>query len=258
MIIRTRLEMTSLLKLAKIIIDSINFQVDQAKTLTQYRKPLIGFASVHDPLFNQMKEIIGPHHLHPTELLPDAQTVIAFFLPFTETIVAANRKDSQIAREWAIAYIETNELIATISSELKQVLASQGINVATQPATHNFNEQDLTASWSNKSMAYVAGLGTFGLNHLLITSAGCAGRCGSMVISAEITPSPRPATENCLYIRDSKCQFCVNNCPTGALTLQGLDKHTCYAHLLEVDKQFPDLGLCDICGKCSVGPCALI
>ena len=60
----------------------------------------------------------------------------------------------------------------------------------------------------------------------------------------------------CLYVRDSKCQFCVNNCPTGALTLQGLDKHRCYAHLLEVGKQFLDLGLCDICGKCAVGPCA--
>ena len=248
--------MPQLLNLANIVINSVNFQVDHAKTQTQYRKPLIGFASVNDPLFKQMKEIIGPHHLHPTELLPDAQTVIAFFLPFAETVIEANRKGSQIAREWAIAYIETNELIATISSELEKELAVHGINVATQPATHNFNEQDLTASWSNKSMAYVAGLGTFGINHLLITPAGCGGRFGSMVISAKITPSSRPTVENCLYLRDAKCQFCVKNCPTGALTLQGLDKQTCYAHLLEVDKQFPDLGLCDICGKCAVGPCA--
>lgn len=244
--------------LTKFIVDSINFQVDHAKTLTQYRKPLIGFASAHDPLFNEMKEIIGPHHLHPTELLPDAQTVIAFFLPFTETVIATNRKGSQISKEWAIAYIETNKLIATISSELKRELASLGINVVTQPATHNFNEQDLTANWSNKSVAYVAGLGTFGLNHMLITKAGCAGRFGSTVISAKVPPSTRPTSENCLYIRDSKCQFCVNNCPTGALTLDGLDKQRCYTQLLDVDKLFPDLGFCDVCGKCAVGPCALI
>jgi len=48
----------------------------------------------------------------------------------------------------------------------------------------------------------------------------------------------------------------VKNCPTGALTIEGLDKQRCYTRLLEVDKLFPDLGLCDICGKCSVGPCA--
>ncbi|HBV87836.1 MAG TPA: (Fe-S)-binding protein [Desulfosporosinus sp.] len=242
--------------LAEKIIDLINRQVENVTTITQYRKPLIGFASAHDPLFEQMKEIVGPHHLHPTELLPSAETVIAFFLPFAETIVNANRKSPEVAREWAVAYIETNALIKRISSELMNELIPLGINVVTQPATHNFNEQDLTASWSNKSMAYVAGLGTFGINHLLITKAGCAGRFGSTVISAKIPASPRGSTENCLYLKDSKCQFCVKNCPTGALTLKGLDKQRCYTELLDVDKRFPDLGLCDVCGKCSVGPCA--
>jgi len=248
--------MKLLLILAEKVEELINRQIENAKTITQYRKPLIGFASAHDPLFDRMKEIVGPHHLHPTELLPSAETVIAFFLPFAEEIINANRKDSEIAREWAVAYIETNDLIKTISSELKKELTPLGIDVVTQPATHNFNEQDLTASWSNKSMAYVAGLGTFGINHLLITKAGCAGRFGSTVISAKIPASPRPSIENCLYIRDSKCQFCVKNCPTAALTLEGLDKQRCYTRLLEVDKLFPDLGLCDVCGKCAVGPCA--
>jgi len=245
-----------LLRLDKKIIAIINQQTGNSNAITKYRKPLIGFASAHDPLFEQMKDIIGPHHLHPTELLAEAQTVIAFFLPFAETVVAANRKDPQIAREWAVAYIETNKLIETIGTELKKELAAHGIITVTQQATHNFNEQDLTAGWSHKSVAYVAGLGTFGLNHLLITAAGCAGRFGSTVISAKIPPSPRPTIENCHYLRDSKCQFCVSNCPTGALTIQGLDKKRCYAQLLDVDKQFPDLGLCDICGKCAVGPCA--
>ena len=245
-----------MLILAEKVEELINRQIENAKTITQYRKPLIGFASAHDPLFNQMKEIVGPHHLHPTELLSNAETVIAFFIPFAETIITANRKGSEIAREWAVAYKETNKLIETISFELKKELVSLGINVVTQPATHNFNEQDLTTSWSNKSMAYVAGLGTFGINHLLITKAGCAGRFGSTVISAKIPSSPRPTRENCLYKRDYTCQFCVKNCPTGALTLEGLNKQRCYTHLLEVDKLFPDLGLCDVCGKCSVGPCA--
>lgn len=56
--------------IAEKITDLINRQVESATTITQYRKPLIGFASAHDPLFDQMKEIVGPHHLHPTELLP--------------------------------------------------------------------------------------------------------------------------------------------------------------------------------------------
>jgi len=243
--------------IAQRVIELINVQTTTAKTMTQYRKPLVGFASAHDPLFNQMKEIIGPHHLHPSELLSNAQTVIAFFLPFAKNVIHANRKSLQIAREWAVAYVETNNLIATISAELKRELTSFGINVVTQPATHNFNRQDLTACWSNKSAAFVAGLGTFGLNQMLITPSGCAGRFGTTIISAKIPPSPRPTFENCLYLRDSKCQFCVNNCPSGALTPDGLDKQRCYAHMLGVDKQFTDLGLCDVCGKCAVGPCAI-
>ncbi|MBF7084294.1 hypothetical protein IT084_15175 [Desulfallas sp. Bu1-1] len=122
--------------------------------------------------------------------------------------------------------------------------------------THNFNEEDLTAGWSHKSIAFVAGLGTFGVNRMLITPAGCAGRFGSMVISAEIPPTPRPGREFCRYYNGGKCLYCVTNCPTGALQVDGLDKQTCYRRLLEVAGQFTDLGLCDVCSKCALGPCA--
>lgn len=243
--------------LPDIIMEILNEHVSNVLTVTRYRKPLIGFASANDPLFTLMKEIIGPHHLLSTDLLPNAHTVVAFFLPFTEDLIKAHRNNSKIPREWSVAYIETNALIATISQELKKELASFGISAVTQKATHNFNEQNLTAVWSHKSAAYVAGLGTFGLNQMLITPSGCAGRFGSLIISAEIPPTPRPTVEYCSYKRDGKCQFCVNNCPTGALTLEGLNKQKCYERLLKIDQEFPDLGLCDVCGKCAIGPCAL-
>ncbi len=231
-------------------------QVEQAKTTTRFRKPVVGFASATDPLFDKIKELIGPHHLHPTEVLPEAKTVIAYFLPFAEDIVNANRKAAYVAREWSVAYIEGNKVINTISEELQKELAKAEIQAATQPATHNFNEQDLTAMWSHKSAAFVAGLGRFGLNRMLITPEGCAGRFGSIVISAEIQATPRPIQEYCHYLKGKKCVFCVNSCPTGALTVENLDKKKCYQRLLEVDKSFPDLGLCDVCGKCAIGPCA--
>jgi epoxyqueuosine reductase QueG len=190
-------------------------------------------------------------------LLPQAQTVVAFFVPFTEDLVNIHRHSPRIPREWSIAYIETNTLIENISQALKRELTSSGISAVTQKATHNFIEQDLTAIWSHKSVAYVAGLGTFGLNKMLITPLGCAGRFGSLVISAEIPPSPRPSEDYCRYKREGKCQYCINNCPTGELTLEDLDKQICYQQLLKVDQEFPDLGLCDVCGKCAIGPCAL-
>lgn len=237
--------------------EKIKISVENAGTITRYREPLVGFASAQDHLFTQMKEIIGGHHLHPREMLPEAKTVVAFFLPFAENVVKANRKTAQTAREWAVAYIETNQLIGKICEQLRQELAAHGIKAAAEKATHNFNEEDLTAGWSHKSAAFVAGLGTFGVHRMLITPAGCAGRFGSIVISAEIPPTSRPSGEFCRHYQEGKCLFCVNNCPVGALEVKRLDKKRCYQHLLEVDAQFPDLGLCDICGKCAVGPCAL-
>ena len=243
--------------LARTIENKIGSIVENAPTVTRYRKPLVGFASAKDPLFTEMKEIIGPHHLHPLEMLPEGKTVISFFLPFAKEIVKAQRAQTQVAREWAVAYIETNELIAEISSALIKELTAQNFKAVTQKATHNFNPTDLTAAWSHKSAAYVAGLGTFGLHHMLITPSGCSGRTGSVVTSAEIPASPRPSGEFCLYYKTGKCSFCVDHCPTAALTEHGLDKQKCYRQLLEVDASFPDLGLCDVCGKCAVGPCAL-
>ena len=230
--------------------------VRKSNTETKYREPLIGFAAAKDPLFLQLKEIIGDYYLQPVDLLPGAKTVIAFFLPFNKDIVAANR-GSKVAREWALAYAETNNLISEICAKLKSELNGLGITTASEKATHNFNEKDLITPWSHKSTAYIAGLGTFGLHRMLITSAGCAGRFGSIVISAEIPPTDRPEGKYCRYYTEKKCMFCVKNCPTGALQIDGIDKFKCYKQLLEIDQQFSDLGLCDACGKCAVGPCAL-
>lgn len=228
--------------------------VKNAKTITQYRKPLVGFASAKDPFFNKMKKIIGTHIVHPQELLPEAETVAVFFIPFAENVIRANRKGDLPAKEWVLALVETNQLIETIYEELTKMLAADGIKTVSAKVTYNFNEKDFTADWSHKSVAYVAGLGTFGVNHQLITQAGSAGRLGSMVISAKIPPTPRPSQEFCRYYREGKCLFCVNKCPAGALKVQGLDKKRCYQHLQQIAK-YRDL--CDACGKCASGPCAL-
>jgi hypothetical protein len=48
---------------------------------------LVAFAAPDDPLFVQLKEIVGPTHAVPRAILPEAKTVIAYFLPFKEFIL---------------------------------------------------------------------------------------------------------------------------------------------------------------------------
>lgn len=64
--------------------------------LTIYEEPLIGFASAEDKLWSRYKEpeAIGPIFWGPKEWLPEAQTVVSFFFPFTETVRRSNLESS--------------------------------------------------------------------------------------------------------------------------------------------------------------------
>jgi len=253
--------MANMTQLEKFITAFVEREVRQAGTTTRYREPLVGFVLATDPRFRELQEVAEPTHMLPEDLLPGAQSVISFFLPFAEEVVKANRANrNQVAREWALAYVETNALINHVTQELIVALAERGVRAATQPATHNWDPVSLISRWSHKSVAAIAGLGSFGLHHMLITDAGCAGRFGSLVadVPLEPTSSPEaPIVQRCSFLVDGSCKVCIQRCPSGALTESGIDKQRCYRWLLLVAENFPELGLTDVCGKCAMGPCAL-
>ncbi len=232
---------------------------------TAYRTPLVGFAAASDQGFAGLRDVVGPGHLIPHDLLPGARTVVAFFVPFDSELVCLQREDSYVSRAWAEAYIETNRLIESVCGALGDALAEKGIMAAWQQPTHNFDPVELVSIWSHKHVAYLCGLGSFGRHRMLITRAGCAGRLGSLVTDAalpEETLAPHkrtadPTGEICLTWRGGPCDACIRRCPSGALTTDGFDRQRCYRYLLEVNDHFPDLGLCHVCGKCATGPCAL-
>jgi epoxyqueuosine reductase len=233
-------------------------RVEYAGAITRYRSPLVGFADAHDPAWARLRQIAEATHMLPTDLLPGAQSVVAFFLPFGDEVVQANRQADGTAPEWATAYIETNALINAIAGGLVSLLAERGIAAAAQPSTHNWDPVTLVSQWSHKSAAAIAGLGSFGLHRMLITDLGCAGRCGSLAMAAHVAPTSGPQPERCGYFHDGSCTFCIDNCPASALRAGeraevNIEKSACYAHIQRVSRQ---LGA-DCCGKCAVGPCAL-
>lgn len=225
-------------------------------TETRYREPLIGYASASDPIFDEMKKIIGPHHLHPKEIFPEAKTVVSFFLPFEKELVKLNWRSQGPVKEWIQSKGETDSLIGEISEKLKDELAKDGIEVVVPSIVFDYKNKGFDITWSHKSAAYAAGLGTFGVHYMLITKSGCAGRFGTVLISAEIPPTPRPAEEFCRYKKGEKCLVCVDRCPASAINVKGLDKEKCFRLLQENAKSFPELNQL-ACGKCATGPCAL-
>jgi len=240
------------------IINRINSYVIEGNGENLFRKPLVGFSNAHDEYYKKIKEIVGGHHLYPWDILPMAKSVISFFIPFDNKIVESNRASEETSYEWAYAYIQANSLINSISNSLIEWLKEKDINAATVKATHTYDPINLVSAWSHRSAAYIAGLGTFGQNRLLITEVGCAGRYGSVIISEYIQPTKRQDIVRCLDKKGEKCLQCIRNCPTHALGINKLDRHRCNDHLLKVDASFPELSTCDVCGKCSVGPCAIL
>lgn len=222
-----------------------------------WRSPLMACADARDPLFGHLGEIAHPGHLRPSDLLEGARTVIAFFVPLARDIIISNRKGRWQSAPWALAYIETNRLIDLATARISTFLGTCGFRTATVAATHTFDAQTLLSAWSHRHAACIAGLGTFGLNGMLITEAGCCGRLGSLVTDAEIPADVKPDREFCPWKTDGSCGACVKRCPAGALSVQGLDRHACYRTLLENERRFMHLGRADACGKCLCGlPCS--
>ena len=224
---------------------------------SQWREPLVAVAAAKDELFAELKQVVGPEHQLPEDMLPGARSVICYFLPFSPAIANSNSESRRASLPWFRAYLETNQLIARINSRLKQELEKMGGKADFAAATHNFSREKLISFWSHKHAAYIAGLGRFGNHQMLITDRGSAGRIGSLITDLEITRDSRPDQDYCLNRAGEKCNRCLERCVFGALTAAGLDKEKCYQICLK-NVDFFKSENADVCGKCTtLVPCAL-
>jgi len=224
---------------------------------SRWKTPLVGFASTMDPMFDMLKEVAVPEHLHPRDILADCKTLIAYFLPFQDWIPESNIGKLESSEEWARAYVETNILIGEINDFLIGWLTGMGHETKKLNPSLNMDYENLVSVWSNRHVAYVAGLGTFGMNNMLITENGCCGRLGNVVTSLELEADKRTGKENCLYKYDGSCTACIDNCVNDSLNLDEFDRFKCYEMLLANGEKYEYLGDASVCGKCLVGlPCS--
>lgn len=241
-----------------LIIDFVRDYMDNPEITTRWKQPLIAFADAKDPLFSILKEVASPNHIMPEDILIEAKTVITYFLPFEDSIALSNIVGKSSSKEWAKAYIETNRLIASINDNLIESIELFGYKAAKLPPSRNMNYETLMSVWSNRHVAYVAGLGTFGLNNMLITKNGCCGRLGNVVTNIEIQPTKRLDIECCLYKYDGSCELCVDKCVNNALSTDNFDRFKCFDICTENNELHKELGgEAQVCGKCLVGlPCS--
>ena len=228
--------------------------------------PLVGVASADNPLFDTFRreEVIGSQWRAPKEWMPEAKSVVVFFFPVSEEIRKRHRAAKTPTNEaWNYGYGKSGKLVDDFLSGLTSELESQGVKTFIPTKDPSFRIEAHTVmsgdkeglhystSWSNRHVAFAAGLGTFGVHRHLITRNGCCGVLGSMILDSEMEPTPAgycDPYENCIH-----CGACVTRCPAGAITLENLrNLKECGTYAASL-RSGNDPGYC---GKCLVGtPC---
>ncbi len=216
-------------------------------------KPLVSFADGDDPIFTEYKTIIAPTHLTPREALaksynkspedmPARLSVISWILPAVEETRKSNRAEALVpSRLWSHTRWYGEKLNEKLRAHVVALLNGMGYLAAApflQPYFKEFtNEKGPYSNWSERHMAYAAGLGTFSLSDGLITERGIAIRCGNVVTSLVLPTSPRTASSpysNCLFYVGVNCRACIGRCPTGAINERGHDKNKCQQYLCDI------------------------
>lgn len=233
-----------------------------------YDEPLVGFADGNDPLFTEYKTIIASSHLTPREALamtyhkspeemPANLTVISCILPVTTGIRESNHRHTTVpSRLWAsVVYYGEHIFLEALQAHIVKYLTERGY-LAAAPAIEPYFKDTMMelkmqgekwdieqikekgiSNWSEKHIAYVAGLGTLSFSGNFISERGVAITMGSVVTNLEPPASYRENKNpyaNCLLYTAGKCKACATRCPVGAITGDGHDDIKCANHLFEI------------------------
>jgi len=227
-----------------------------------FDEPSVQFADGDDPIFTEYKTIIDPTHLTPHEALakayskgladmPEHLSVISWVLPITSKTRELNRRQTKIpSRLWSHTRWYGEKFNDALREHVVKLLTEMGY-LAVAPMLQpyfkieyeNISEKGYYSNWSERHIAYAAGLGTFSLSDGFITERGIAHRCGSVVTNLVLPASSKKAKNpysNCLFYVDGSCKACIPRCPAEAITENGHDKAKCreyqqskFHHLLE-------------------------
>jgi len=213
--------------------------------------PLIGVADVGrwvDPPFSHWM----PSEFFPQAIFPEAQSVIVIGLPIPLPVLETS--PSIWYRE---LYTTVNILLDQFTYRLAGFLTREGYPSVPVPRDGYGSIEVLlknpVAFFSQRHAAFLAGLGNFGINNMILTPEfGPRVRFGSVLTIASLPPDPLRVDPLCI-----RCMRCVHLCPSFALAEEDYpagttDKHACASWSDQLHKRY--ISPCGICIKvCPVG-----
>jgi epoxyqueuosine reductase len=173
--------------------------------------PLVGFAPAERwdrPLF----EPWVPEEFRPRSIWPEAKTVIVIGLPVSLPII-----ETAPSIWYHELYRTVNALLDQDGYRIATSLTAQGFPSVWVPrdgyGSVGVLKEKPVAFFSHRHAAFLAGLGNFGINNVLLTPQfGPRIRFASIFTSADIPADPVIGDPLCI-----RCMRCVRACPPGAL-----------------------------------------
>ncbi len=224
--------------------------------------PIIGYASAKDPLFFTFND--RNWTLHPKEIYRPGNTIIVHFLPFAPWVAESNRGGKTVSKEWTAAWDASIMFSAMINDAIKETLESLGRLASLANLPSDWCDEKDGPNWSHKLTAFAAGMGDFGIAGSFNTSAGSAGRFGSVITEYVIEPTGfcNESDGDLLNAIADKIEKSyqfkpygetrivedkIHRCPAGAITSDGVDRSKCRAFCAAQKQIVPSA---DVCGKC--------
>ena len=173
--------------------------------------PLVGFAPARrwdKPLF----EPWIPEEFRPRSIFPETRTVIVIGLPVSLPIV-----ETSPSIYYHELYRTVNTLLDTERVPDILILNTEGFPSIWIPrdgyGSISVLKEKPLAFFSHRHAAFLAGLGNFGINNMLLTEKfGPRVRFASIFTAADIPPDPVMERSLC-----TTCMQCVDVCPVKAL-----------------------------------------
>lgn len=260
--------------------DRNNFSIIGMPDEPMWEEPTVGIAAANSPYYGFFKEHIGEFHQNPEEIYAlkygevDRSTLraISIVFPQNKKSVDLQGKAKKIPCDnWLVSRGEWEGFIKEFSEKLIHKLEDanvKAVSVELYPEVLKLEQSEdlgVSARWSHRHNAFVAGMGTFGLSGGLITEKGKAVRLTSLIVEADFPVTPRDYIEVndwCLYYQDGSCGECLKRCPVSAIsTEEKNDKVACDNYEKYISDNYPKnidkTGYVVACGLCQGGvPCS--
>ena len=151
------------------------------------------------------------------------------------------------------SYVEVNGRLGEIAGKLAAVLTELGYRALPLSASTEEEDERLSAAFSHKIAAHLAGLGWIGKSCLLVTpTMGPRVRWATALIDAPLETAGDVMKQRC-----GSCSRCVDICPPKAFTGRDFDPSeprqsrydacACDDHFKTLDAQDADSSVCGLC-----------